>query len=57
MVVEMIVAGVVSLGIIVVARALIRGFSFARAPLYDPGKEPNVSRIPPQAEAPPPPPE
>ena len=57
MVVEMIVAGVVSLGIIAVARALIRGFSFARAPLYDPGKEPNVSRIPPQAEAPPPPPE
>ena len=52
MVVELLVAGVVSIGVIVVARAIITGLSIARRPPHDPSKEPSPSRVPPEAQIP-----
>jgi hypothetical protein len=51
--IELLIAGVVSLGAIVVVRAIITGLSIARRPPYDAGKPSSISPIPPEGQIPP----
>jgi hypothetical protein len=51
--IELLIAGVVSLGAIVVVRAIITGLSIARRPPHDYGQQSSISAIPPEAQIPP----
>jgi hypothetical protein len=50
--IELLIAGVVSLGAIVVVRAIITALSIARRPPYDAGHQSSISPIPPEAQPP-----
>lgn len=49
--IEVLIAGVVSVGVIVVAKAIINGLSMARRPPHDPSRR-STSPIPPEAQLP-----
>jgi len=51
---ELLVAGVVAVGLIAVARALIRGFAMSRRRPYDAGKPTGTLPVSPEAQVPPP---
>lgn len=52
--IEVLIAGVVSIGLIVVARAITTGLSISRRPPREPGKPSGTAPIPPEADVPPP---
>jgi hypothetical protein len=52
--IEVLIAGVVSLGLIVVVRAIATGLSISRRPQREPGKQSGTSLISPEAHVPPP---
>jgi len=54
MVIELIGAGVVSLAIIVVAKAIITGFAISRRPSHHLAEQTGTSPVPPEAQVPPP---
>jgi hypothetical protein len=47
-----VIAGVVAIGLVAVARALIRGFAISRRPPYDAGKPTGTSPMSPEAQVP-----
>jgi uncharacterized membrane protein len=52
--IELLIAGVVSLGMIVVVRAIVTGLSIARRPPHDySGQQSSTSPMPPEAQIPP----
>jgi hypothetical protein len=51
--IELLIAGVVSVGVIAVVRAIVTGLSIARRPPQDSGQQSSTSTIPPEAQIPP----
>jgi hypothetical protein len=52
--IEVVIAGVVSIGLIVVVRGLATGLSISRRPPREPGKPTGAAPISPEADVPPP---